>query len=110
MPILGRPKIARPIKAGRSWRPGPIQTLLATGLSAFLGVALVILILGIHTAPDKLTLRKDAAELASLVTQSRLDDPHTEARSLPSATATDPGIDRVDAQPDERPQLLSLNR
>lgn len=104
IPILGRPKISRPIRTGRGRRPGPIQTLLATGLSGFLGVALVILILGIHPAPDKLMLQKDAAELASLETQSRLDDSHTEAPSLPSATATNAGIDRVDAQPDERPQ------
>jgi hypothetical protein len=104
IPILDRAKNLRTTRTGRSWRPGPIQTLAATGLSAFLCVTLVMLIQNIHLTPDKITLQKDAAELASLETQSRMDYSRAEARSLPSATAYNAGIDRVDAQPKERPQ------
>ena len=49
----------------RNWLPASIQILLAIGLFASLGVTLVILIQDIHPAPDKLTLQKDASELAS---------------------------------------------
>jgi hypothetical protein len=95
--IFERSKKLWATRTGRRWHPGPIQTLLATGLSAFLGVTLVILAQDIHPAPDKLTLQKDAAELASLETHSRMD-------SLPSATAGNAEIDRVAEQPEERPQ------
>jgi hypothetical protein len=94
----------RTVRTGRSWRPDPVQTLLAIGLSASLCVTLVILIQDIHPAPDKLTLQKDAAELASLESQSRMDDSPTEPRSLASATACTAGINRLDAQAEKRPQ------
>ena len=95
-------------RTGRNWHPDPIQVLLAIGLFASLGVTLVILIQDIHPAPDKLTLQKDASELASLQKQSRMDDSHIEARTLPSATAGGAEIDRVDAQPGERLQSEGL--
>ena len=95
-------------RTGKNWRPNPIQMLLATGLFATLGVTLVILIGDIHPAPDKLTLQKDASELASLEKQSRMDDSHIEARTLASAAAGSAGIDPVDAQPEERLQSESL--
>jgi hypothetical protein len=89
-------------RPGRNWCPGPVQMLLATGLFASLGVTLAILIQDIHPAPDKLTLQKDASELASLEKQSRMNDSHLEARTLPSATAGSAGIDWVDARRKER--------
>ena len=89
-------------RTGRRRRPDPIQMLLATGLFASLGVTLVILFQGIHPAPDKLTLQKDASELASLETKSRMDDSHIAPRTLPSATVGGAGIDRVDALSEER--------
>src|SRR5262249_13882899 len=95
-------------RTGRNWCPGPIQMLLATGLFASLGVTLVILIQNIHPAPDKLTLQKDASELASLGKQSRMGDSHIEARTPPSATAGSARIDRVDARPEERLQSEAL--
>ena len=95
-------------RTGRIWRPEPIQMLLAIGLFASLGVTLVILIQGIHPAPDKLTLQKDASELASLEKQSRIDDSHLEARTLPSATAGSAGIDRVDPRAEEHLQSEAL--
>jgi hypothetical protein len=82
--------------------------LLATGLFALLGVTLVILIQDIHPAPDKLTLQKDASELANLEKQSRMDDSHIEARTLPSATAGSAGMDRVDARAEERLESEAL--
>jgi hypothetical protein len=96
-------------RTGRNWCPDRIQMLLATGLFASLGVTLVILSQGIHPAPDKLTLQKDASELASLEKQSRMDDTHIEARTLTSATAGSARIDRVDALPEERLQSEGLN-
>jgi hypothetical protein len=78
--------------------------LAATGLSAFVGVILVILFQNIHLPPDKLTVQKDAAELASLQTQSRVDGSQAESLSLPSAMAGNVGIDRVQAQPKESPK------
>jgi len=95
-------------RTGRNWCPNPIQMLLATGLFASLGVTLVILIQGIHPAPDKLTLQKDASELASLEKQSRMEDSQIEARTLPSPTAGRAGIDQVDARPEERLQSEGL--
>jgi hypothetical protein len=77
---------------------------LAIGFSAFLGVALVILILAIDPAPDKLTLQKDPAELASLEAQPGIDDSRSAAQSLGSTPACNAGVDRVDAQLEERPQ------
>ena len=95
-------------RTGRNWCPNPIQMLLATGLFASLGVTLVILIQGIHPAPDKVTLQKDASELESLAKQSQMDDSHIEARILASATAGSVGIDRADARPEERLQSEGL--
>ena len=95
-------------RTGRNWCPDPMQILLATGLFASLGVTLVILIQNIHPGPDKLTLQKDASELASLEKQSRMNDSHIKARTLASATASSAGIDRVDAQPEERLQSEGL--
>ena len=95
-------------RPGRNWCPGPVQMLLATGLFASLGVTLAILTQDIHPAPDKLTLQKDASELASLEKQSRMNDSHIKARTLASATASSAGIDRVDAQPEERLQSEGL--
>jgi hypothetical protein len=104
IPVLGWSKNLRTIRRGRSWRPDPVQTVLATGFVAFLGLTLGILIHNIHPAIDKLTFQKDVAELASLETQSRLDDSHTESRSLASTTAVNARIDWADAQPQDRPQ------
>jgi len=95
-------------RRGRNWRPDPIQILLAIGLFASLCVTLVILIQDIHPAPDKLTLQKDASELASLEKQSRMEDSHSEARTLPPATASRVGIGQVDARPEERLQSEPL--
>jgi hypothetical protein len=95
-------------RPGRNWCPNPIQMLLATGFFASLGVSLVILIQGIHPAPDKLTLQKDASELASLAKQSQMEDSHIEARTLPSPTAGSAGIDRVDVRSEERLQSEGL--
>src|SRR6516164_10809291 len=95
-------------RTGRNWCPDPMQILLATGLFASLGVTLVIAIQNIHPGPDKLTLQKDASELASLEKQSRMNDSHIKARTLASATASSAGIDRVDAQPEERLQSEGL--
>src|SRR5215469_11956613 len=91
----------------RSWCPNRIQLLLVIGLFASLCVTLVILIQDIHPAPDKLTLQKDASELASLEKQSGMEDSHIEARTLPPATASSAGIDQVDARPEERLQSES---
>lgn len=79
--------------------------LLVTGFLAVLGVALVILIQNIHPVPDKHTLEKDKAELATLEeTQSGMDHSHIEAQSLSLARASSA---RVDAPPEElsRPGL-----
>jgi hypothetical protein len=95
-------------RTGRNWCPDPMQMLVATGLFASLGVTLVILIQNIHPGPDKLTLQKDASELASLEKQSRMDDSHLKARTPASAKASNAGIDRVDAQPEERLQSEGL--
>jgi hypothetical protein len=75
--------------------------LLVTGSFAFLGVALVILIQDIHPAPDKHTLEKDKAELASLETQSGMGQSQIEAQSLSLARASSARIDRVDAPSEE---------
>ena len=95
-------------RTGRNWCPDRIQMLLATGLFASLGVTLVISIQNIHPAPDRLTLQKDASELASLEKQSRVVDSHIETLTLTSATAASPGIDRVDARPEEGVQSEGL--
>ena len=85
----------------RSWHLGPIQALLAIGSLAFASVIFLLLIQDIHPAPAKLTLQKDAAELARLETQLRLGNSHTETRSLPSAAVPNAGTERVDGQPEE---------
>lgn len=89
------------IRAGRRWRPGPIQLLLATGFLAAIGVILVILIQDIHPAANKFTLQKDAAELASLERKSSIDVARVEAGSLPSPPASNAGIDLVETQLEE---------
>ena len=85
----------------RSWHPGPIQALLATGSLAFLCVIFLLLMQDIRLVPTKLTLQKDAAELARLETQLRLADSHSETRSLPSAAASDAGTERIDVKTQE---------
>jgi hypothetical protein len=102
--MLARSGKLRTIRAGRRWRPDPIHTLLATGFLAVLGVTLVILIQNIHSPPGRLTLQKDAAELASLERQSRLDAASGEAGNQPSPPAGSTGIDLVEAQLQERSQ------
>jgi len=67
----------------------------------FLGVTIAILSYDIHLGSDKLAFQKDAAALGSLETHSRQDDSRIGAPSLPSATASRTGSDRVDAQPEE---------
>lgn len=106
--FLARSKSLRTAIEARRWRPDPIRMLLVIGFLAFLGVALVILIQSIHPAPDKYTLEKDKAELASLDAQSRVDHSHIEEQSLPLATASSARIDRVDTPPEElsQPGLL----
>jgi hypothetical protein len=107
-PIFGQSKNLRTPKTGRGRHPEPIQVVLGTGISALLGVTLVMLILAIHPAPDQLTLQKDKSELARLETQSPADAAHTEARSLTSAKAGSAGIERFDAWPEERLQFEAL--
>lgn len=102
--VLARSKNLRTARKVRSWPPDPIRILLVTGPLAFLGVTLVILIQDIHPPPDKLTLQKDAAELAGLDTQSHMGHSYIEAQSLPLATASNAGINRVDAPPEEPSQ------
>jgi len=75
-------------RSEKSWHPGPVQALLATGSLAFLCVISLFLMQDIHPAPTKLTLQRDAAELVRLETQLRVGDSHTETRSLPSSAAT----------------------
>jgi len=104
--MLTRSGNLRSVGTGRRWRPNPIQAVLATGFLAFLGVALVILIQNIHPVPDKLTLRKDAAELASLERGSRMDAARGESGNVPSPVAGK-GV-MVDVQPEERSQPEAL--
>jgi hypothetical protein len=85
----------------RSWRPGPIQALLATGSLASLCVIFLLIIQNICPVPTKLTLQKDAAELARLETQLRLGNSHSETRSLPSAAVADAGTERIDVKTQE---------
>jgi hypothetical protein len=103
-PVLGltiRRSNSQSQRLERSWHPGPIQALLATGSLAFLSVISLLLMQDIHLAPTKLILQKDAAELTRLETQLRLGDSHTEIRSLPSAAASTAGTERIDVQPQE---------
>jgi hypothetical protein len=55
--------------------------------------------LGIHPALDKVTLRKDAAELVSLETQSRSEASPLAAQSPSSPVANNAGVELVAAQP-----------
>ena len=59
------------------------------------------------SCPDKLAFQKDAATLESLETHSRQDDSRIESRSLPPATASSAGLDRLVAQPEEILQSAS---
>jgi len=61
----------------------------------------LLLMQDIRLVPTKLTLQKDAAELARLETQLRLADSHSETRSLPSAAASDAGTERIDVKTQE---------
>jgi hypothetical protein len=106
IPILRRSKNLHSRRSVGSKRFDPIRTTLpATGSLAFLCVILVILVQNIRPAPDKLTLQRDAAELASLETQSRKGDCQIEARNTPSAAASNIESDLIDPQPEERSQL-----
>jgi hypothetical protein len=89
----------------RSWHLRSIQALLTTGSLAFLSVISLLLMEDIHPVPTKLTLQKDAAELARLETQLRLGDSHPETRSLPSAAASNAGTERIEVQPEEHSGL-----
>jgi len=82
----------------RRW-PAPAQTLVAVILSCSIGVTAVTLILGIHPALDKVTLRKDAAELVSLETRSRSETSAPAAPTPSSPRADDAGIKLVAARP-----------
>ena len=89
----------------RSWHPGPIQALLTAGSLAFLCLIFLLSMGDIHLAPTKLTLQRDAAELARLETQLRVGDSHTETRSSPAAAASDAGTERVDVQPEKHSEF-----
>jgi hypothetical protein len=89
----------------RSWHPGPIQALLTAGSLAFLCLIFLLSMGDIHLAPTKLTLQRDAAELARLETQLRVGDSHTETRSSPAAAAPDAGTERVDVQPEKHSEF-----
>jgi hypothetical protein len=89
----------------RSWRPDPVQTLWVTGSLAFLCVIFLLLMQDIHPAPTKLTLQKDATELARLETQLRLSDSNSETRGLPSAAASDAGTERIDVRTEENSEF-----
>ena len=78
--------------------PTRTQTLVAAILSAFVGVIAATLILGIHPALDKVTLRKDAAELVSLETQSRSETSPPAAQNPPSLMANNAGLELAAAQ------------
>ena len=97
---LGRSK-SHSQRPESSWHPGPIQVLLATGSLAFLSVISLLLMQDIHPVPTKVTLQKDAAELASVEMQSRLSDSHPETRSLPSTAASNAGTERIDVRPEK---------
>jgi hypothetical protein len=98
--VLGRSNAHRQ-RPERSWHPGPIQVLLATGSLAFVSVISLLFLQDIHPAPTKLTLQKDAAELARLETQLRLGDSPAETRSSPSTAASNAGTERIDVHPEE---------
>lgn len=89
----------------RSWHPGPIQALLTAGSLAFLCLMFLLLMGNIHPVPTKLTLQRDAAELARLETQLRLGDSHAETRSLPAAAASNAGTERIDVQPEKHSEF-----
>jgi hypothetical protein len=91
----------------RSWHPGPVQALLATGSLAFLCVISLFLMQDIHPAPTKLTLQRDAAELVRLETQLRVGDSHTETRSLPSSAVSNAGTEQVDVQPEKHSEFAA---
>jgi hypothetical protein len=90
-----------------SWHPGPIQALLATGCLASLCVIFLLIMQNIRPVPTKLTLQKDAAELARLETQLRLRDSHSETRSLPSAAAADARTERIDVKTQEHFEFVA---
>jgi len=89
----------------KRWYPGPVQVLLSAGFLAFLSVIFLLLMQDIHPAPTKLTLQKDAAELARLETQLRVGDSRIETRSLPSAAIPNAGTERVDTQPEKHSEF-----
>src|SRR5262249_46581472 len=103
-PIRGRQRnlLTRETRGRR--RPSPTQTLVAATLSTFVGLTAVTLLLGFHPALDKVTLRKDAAELVSLETQLRSETSPPAAQSPPSPIANNPDIELVAAQPKDLSQ------
>jgi hypothetical protein len=98
-PMRGRQKNLLTRGTRRRRRPSPTQTLVAATISTFVGLTAVTLILGVHPALDKVTLRKDAAELVSLETQSRSETSPPAAQSPPSLMANNAGVELVAAQP-----------
>jgi len=82
-PIRGRQRNLLTRGTRRTRSPSPTQTLVAATLSTFVGLTAVTLMLGIRPALDKVTLRKDAAELVSLETQSRSEASPLAAQTPP---------------------------
>ena len=89
-PIRGRQKNLL-TRGTRRRRPTRTQTLVAAILSAFVGVTAATLFLGTHPALDKVTFRKDAAELVSLETQSRWETSPLAVQNPPSLEASNAG-------------------
>lgn len=104
VPIPHHSKNLGTVTEARSWCPGSIQKLLAAGLTAFLGLVLVIVFQNIRLAPDKVLLKKDATELSSLETQPRMEDPPAKPQSLPLATVGKARIADVSAPMEDHPQ------
>ena len=86
-------------------RANRFQRLGATGLAAFLSLTLLTPLLSTRPEPDKLTIQRDAAELARLELQSRTDDFRSEAGSLPSGTEGKAEIDPVNSQVEHHAQV-----
>ena len=98
-PIRGRQRNLLTRGTRRTRSPSPTQTLVTATLSTFVGLTAATLMLGIHPALDKVTLRKDAAELVSLERQSRSEASPLAAQTPPSPIANNAGIELVAAQP-----------
>jgi len=107
-PIRGRQRNLLTRGTRRTRSPSPTQTLVAATLSTFVGLTAATLMLGIHPALDKVTLRKDAAELVSLERQSRSEASPLAAQTPPSPIANNAGIELVAAQPADLSQPETL--